>query len=555
MKGNKKRTEKYSHSVLNIYIENDDEELINLNKKKLFSKIMFIDLAGNEKPTFNFNIKNKELGSINKSLLTLNKCINILAAKNKEFIPWHESNLTKILQESLIGNNKLVIIATISKSLNTFNETMFTLKFAEKIKKLKLNLKKNKFSNDNLGINKYDEFINNIKEEIIEVKKDIINQEKINENFINYNNSKINLNISENKQEIKSENDYDKIYKDISDHFQKEIKLKEKIIEKENIIEELKNETVEKEYELINSKDINLPPLQKQLKEKKEEIDDKRNKLLKGYIKQSELINKRKNFQKIISLLSKNTTKYHEYIKIYNMYKYNMNLLEKMNIEHKKNINDQETKRKDRVIEGLINQIDLRDKCIKETYQQIEKNNIEFKYQNPDLIKRNDIDSMIYKNSFNLNNNNEKNDDEQKENMNVGDGKKLILRKIKIKNLKNKNELDERNYNSFSNEKHGQYKNELFAIMMKSKNGSKINEFIRRNKNQNNNSLKNITTKNKNLNKPKNGRTFSLINGTSKARNKSMFIKFETELQKKVKTILKKNYISRYNKSPFLKNF
>ena len=559
MKGNKKRTEKYSHSVLNIYIENDDEELINLNKKKLFSKIMFIDLAGNEKPTFNFNIKNKELGSINKSLLTLHKCINILAAKNKEFIPWHESNLTKILQESLIGNNKLVIIATISKSLNTFNETMFTLKFAEKIKKLKLNLKKNKFSNDNLGINKYDEFINNIKEEIIEVKKDIINHEKINENFINYNNSKINLDISENKQEIKSENDYDKIYKDISDHFQKEIKLKEKIIEKENIIEELKNETVEKEYELINSKDINLPPLQKQLKEKKEEIDDKRNKLLKGYIKQSELINKRKNFQKIISLLSKNTTKYHEYIKIYNMYKYNMNLLEKMNIEHKKNINDQETKRKDRVIEGLINQIDLRDKCIKETYQQIEKNNIEFKYQNPDLIKRNDIDSMIYKNSFNLNNNNEKNDDEKKEN--IGDGKKLILRKIKIKNLKNKNELDERTYNSFSNEKHGQYKNELFAIMMKSKNGSKINEFIRRNKNQNNinsinsYSLKNITTKNMNLNKPKNGRTFSLINGTSKARNKSMFIKFETELQKKVKTILKKNYISRYNKSPFLKNF
>ena len=367
------------------------------------------------------------------------------------------------------------------------------------------------------------------------------------------------MDISENKQEIKSENDYDKIYKDISDHFQKEIKLKEKIIEKENIIEELKNETVEKEYELINSKDINLPPLQKQLKEKKEEIDDKRNKLLKGYIKQSELINKRKNFQKIISLLSKNTTKYHEYIKIYNMYKYNMNLLEKMNIEHKKNINDQETKRKDRVIEGLINQIDLRDKCIKETYQQIEKNNIEFKYQNPDLIKRNDIDSMIYKNSFNLNNNNEKNDDEKKEN--IGDGKKLILRKIKIKNLKNKNELDERTYNSFSNEKHGQYKNELFAIMMKSKNGSKINEFIRRNKNQNNinsinsYSLKNITTKNMNLNKPKNGRTFSLINGTSKARNKSMFIKFETELQKKVKTILKKNYISRYNKSPFLKNF
>ena len=173
---------------------------------------------------------------------------------------------------------------------------MFNLKFAEKLKKLKFNLKNNlvtnninniiNINNNILGINKYDEFINNIKEEIIEVKKDIINQDKIkNNNNKSNNNSKINFDLKENKKEIKSENDYDKIYKDILDHFQLEIKLKQKIIEKENIIENLKNETNEKEYLIINnSKDINLPPLQKQLKEKKEEIDDKRNKLLKGYL-------------------------------------------------------------------------------------------------------------------------------------------------------------------------------------------------------------------------------------------------------------------------------
>ena len=43
------------------------------------------------------------------------------------------------------------------------------------------------------------------------------------------------------------------------------------------------------------------------------------------------------------------------------------------------------------------------------------------------------------------------------------------------------------------------------------------------------------------------------INGLSQKQNKSMISKLETEIQKKIKTILKKNYIARYEKSPFLK--
>ena len=58
-----------------------------------------------------------------------------------------------------------------------------------------------------------------------------------------------------------------------------------------------------------------------------------------------------------------------------------------------------------------------------------------------------------------------------------------------------------------------------------------------------------------NSNEVKNGRAFSGINEMNESKNKSMIVKFETEFQKKVKTIIKKNYISRYNKSPFLKNF
>ena len=182
MKGNKNRTEKFteynnnssrSHAILNIYIEIEDQE-INFKQNKSIGKFMLLDLAGCEKTSFNNNIKNKELGSINKSLLALNKCINLLVSKNRGFIPWRDSNLTRLLQESLCGNSKLVIIATVSMALDAFDETMFTLNFANKAKNLKLKKKKNIIQTKETGINKYDKFISNIKEEIVGIKKDIL---------------------------------------------------------------------------------------------------------------------------------------------------------------------------------------------------------------------------------------------------------------------------------------------------------------------------------------------------------------------------------------------
>jgi len=611
MKGNKNRTEKFteynnnssrSHAILNIYIEIEDQE-INLKPNKSFGKFMLLDLAGCEKTSFNNNIKNKELGSINKSLLALNKCINLLVSKNRGFIPWRDSNLTRLLQESLCGNSKLVIIATVSMALDSFDETMFTLNFANKAKNLKLNLKKNIIPTKETGINKYDKFISNIKEEIVEIKKDILKQEGFKDsnerNEINpyVNNKKEEQIKNENKKEAKQENKLDKVYKEMIDHFQLEIKLKKKIIEKENIIEELKNDMAEKEYEILHSNEINLPPLQKQLKEKKEEITDKSNKLLKGYIKQSDLINKRKDFQKVISFLSNNTPNNPEYFKIYNMYKYNINLLENMTIEHKKYMNIQESKRKDKKIEGLMEQIDIRDKCIKDVYELIEKNDIKFNYENPELINRNDIDSFYYKpqsieikppidhyqslfkrRKLILKNNNEMNNEEKKISINEGSSeKRLILKKININ--KNKNDVNESTNNSKSNFKRSSYKNELYAILRSSKNGMSVNDFIRRRKipkSNEKNSLSSYNLKpsplspiNKKINlKEIRNNALSVkmsdnkkinynpnveIHEINSYKNKSMIMNLETEVQKKIKTILKKNYIARYRRSPFLK--
>jgi kinesin family protein 18/19 len=74
-----------------------------------------IDLAGNEKTCQNESKRFIEGININKSLLTLGKCINLLSENNKNnFIPFRDSKLTRILKESLGGNSKTVMIACIS---------------------------------------------------------------------------------------------------------------------------------------------------------------------------------------------------------------------------------------------------------------------------------------------------------------------------------------------------------------------------------------------------------------------------------------------------------
>ena len=612
MRGNKNRTEKNteynnnssrSHAILNIYIESEEKEN-NHKQKKSFGKFMLIDLAGCEKTSFINNIINKEVGSINKSLLALNKCINLLVAKNRGFIPWRESNLTRLLQESLGGNGKIVMIATVSMALTAFDETMFTLQFANKAKKLKLlNIKKN-IETVEVGINKYDEIINDIKEEIDEVKNDIIKQDKLleeknkpidlNKSIINNNiKEQINNNNEQKDKKIKSENPFTKIYNDMKEHFKLEIKLKEKIFEKENKIEDLKNDMAEKEYEILHTSDINLPPLQKILNEKKEEITDKNNKLMKGYIKQSELMSKRKEFQKVISFLSNNTPNHPEYFKIYNNYKYNINLLENMNIEHKRYLHLQESKRKDRKIEGLMEQLDIRDKIIRKAYEQFEKNGLEFDYINPKLIKSDEIDKIPFKpktikiqplkdffdykkfiSTYRINN---LNDNEETTNLNQNDigVKKLILKKLKGKNYrrnKDENIFDDLSCNSMVTQKNPLY-NELFSRIKKKKKEFNINDFIRKKKIEskkhslNNKRLKpislNLFRQNMSINEKSsipfsdrgyNGKKFNFINEEIKvSKNKSMVEHFENEVQKKIKTILKKNYIARYKRSPYLK--
>ncbi|KAL7542988.1 hypothetical protein ACHAWF_007291 [Thalassiosira exigua] len=102
------------------------------------SKYTLVDLAGSERQesTGATGDRLKEASMINNSLLTLGQVVSSLVAK-QGVIPYRDSNLTKILRDSLGGNSKCCLVATVSPSVCYVAETTSTLEFAQKAKLVK----------------------------------------------------------------------------------------------------------------------------------------------------------------------------------------------------------------------------------------------------------------------------------------------------------------------------------------------------------------------------------------------------------------------------------
>lgn len=81
-------------------------------------------------------MRQHEASKINKSLLTLGRVINSLV-ENQSFIPYRDSKLTRLLSDSLGGKTKTCIIATISLSDYNADETVNTLEYMTRAKKIK----------------------------------------------------------------------------------------------------------------------------------------------------------------------------------------------------------------------------------------------------------------------------------------------------------------------------------------------------------------------------------------------------------------------------------
>ncbi|GAB0093994.1 Kinesin-like protein [Sergentomyia squamirostris] len=129
-----------SHTILTVYItsEQQAERGVFLSKQ---GKINFVDLAGSEmtKKTNSEGKTLEEANNINKSLMVLGYCISSLsdAKKKQGHIPYRDSKLTKLLADSLAGNGVALMIACISPARSNLSETLSTLRYAARAKKIR----------------------------------------------------------------------------------------------------------------------------------------------------------------------------------------------------------------------------------------------------------------------------------------------------------------------------------------------------------------------------------------------------------------------------------
>uniref|UniRef100_A0A670HUL6 Kinesin family member 13B n=1 Tax=Podarcis muralis TaxID=64176 RepID=A0A670HUL6_PODMU len=146
-------------SYMEIYNEKDIESLMsegnksrtvaatNMNEESSRShavgKLSLVDLAGSERATKTgaAGDRLKEGSNINKSLTTLGLVISALAdqaaGKNKnKFVPYRDSVLTWLLKDSLGGNSKTAMVATVSPAADNYDETLSTLRYADRAKNI-----------------------------------------------------------------------------------------------------------------------------------------------------------------------------------------------------------------------------------------------------------------------------------------------------------------------------------------------------------------------------------------------------------------------------------
>ncbi|XP_070705026.1 kinesin-like protein KIF13B [Pempheris klunzingeri] len=132
-----------SHAVFNIILTHTLMDLQSGTRGEKVSKLSLVDLAGSERAakTGAAGERLKEGSNINKSLSTLGLVISALAdqgaGKNKnKFVPYRDSVLTWLLKDSLGGNSRTAMVATISPSADNYDETLSTLRYADRAKSI-----------------------------------------------------------------------------------------------------------------------------------------------------------------------------------------------------------------------------------------------------------------------------------------------------------------------------------------------------------------------------------------------------------------------------------
>ena len=251
-----------SHCIFTIIVENSTKDETGDHIKK--GKLNLVDLAGSERTSKIKDVNGAEglqaeTIHINLSLTALGKVIHALASNKKQHIPYRDSKLTKLLMDSLGGNSKTVMIANIGPADYNIEETLTTLRYADRAKNIKNAPKVNEDPKDAM-IKKYKEELERLKEALAKANGGI--EMSINE-FVSDN--VINMDTRERIKEIQNQFIMEKErIQNEADEKKKKLEADKKMAEEDKIklIEQLKKQEEEQNKKVEEKKKI-MDKLQK----------------------------------------------------------------------------------------------------------------------------------------------------------------------------------------------------------------------------------------------------------------------------------------------------
>ncbi|XP_029297290.1 kinesin-like protein KIF3A isoform X4 [Cottoperca gobio] len=161
-----------SHAIFTITIE-CSEKGVDGNQHVRMGKLHLVDLAGSERQgkTGATGQRLKEATKINLSLSTLGNVISALVDGKSTHVPYRNSKLTRLLQDSLGGNSKTMMCANIGPADYNYDETISTLRYANRAKNIKNKARINEDPKDAL--------LRQFQKEIEELKKKLVEGEEI----------------------------------------------------------------------------------------------------------------------------------------------------------------------------------------------------------------------------------------------------------------------------------------------------------------------------------------------------------------------------------------
>eukprot|EP00595_Chromulina_sp_UTEXLB2642_P002862 CAMPEP_0196764148 /NCGR_PEP_ID=MMETSP1095-20130614/5449_1 /TAXON_ID=96789 ORGANISM="Chromulina nebulosa, Strain UTEXLB2642" /NCGR_SAMPLE_ID=MMETSP1095 /ASSEMBLY_ACC=CAM_ASM_000446 /LENGTH=623 /DNA_ID=CAMNT_0042118897 /DNA_START=48 /DNA_END=1916 /DNA_ORIENTATION=- len=260
-----------SHSVFTITVSQLDTK----TKASKSGKLVLVDLAGSEtvRKTGASGQQLEEAKTINKSLSALGGVINALTDERQTHIPYRDSKLTRLLQDSLGGNSKTVLIIAVSPSTYNAAETISTCRFGMRAKSITNKVKVNQtLSNEELQLllNKAEKTIElqagqilNLANQVQTLNKalngEVVDLSIISNLYNNNANSNININTSNNDELQETINNLTSDLEDEKNESTRKdneiISLQQLIKEKENLLKEAGELLIEAQYHYENQKE------------------------------------------------------------------------------------------------------------------------------------------------------------------------------------------------------------------------------------------------------------------------------------------------------------